>query len=190
MSNDEKGRRAAILDAAGETFIRFGFKKTSMDDVARAAGLSRQGVYLHFPTKEELFREVVRHLVNKTRTAGAAALDRSDVELEDRLLDSFEAMYGSALDDAGSTNLGELFETAKSLVEDVVKSLDDETLADLTRVIRKDPIAARWRKLGISARALAEHLYAFSNGLKYRGTAREEYRDRMRIAIRIVCRGA
>ena len=31
---------------------RYGFKKTSMDDVAQAAGVSRQGLYLYFDTKE------------------------------------------------------------------------------------------------------------------------------------------
>ncbi|HEY3815901.1 MAG TPA: hypothetical protein VGL81_01960 [Polyangiaceae bacterium] len=38
--------------------------------------------------------------------------------------------------------------------------------------------------------ALADHLYTVSNGLKHRGVPRAEYRERMRTAIRIVCRGA
>jgi len=36
-------KREAILVAATAIFLRYGFKKTSMDDVARAAGVSRQG---------------------------------------------------------------------------------------------------------------------------------------------------
>jgi AcrR family transcriptional regulator len=34
-------RRAALLAAAAEVFARYGYRKASMDDVARAAGLSR-----------------------------------------------------------------------------------------------------------------------------------------------------
>ena len=53
-SNEGGARRAAILETAMRVFLRYGFKKTSMDDLARAAGLSRQGLYLHYRTKEEL----------------------------------------------------------------------------------------------------------------------------------------
>ncbi len=46
----EPARRESILQAAVGVFLRYGYKKTSMDDLARAAGLSRQGLYLHFAT--------------------------------------------------------------------------------------------------------------------------------------------
>ncbi len=52
--------RQAILAAATETFARFGFKKTSIDDIARRAGIGKGTVYLHFESKEELFATVVR----------------------------------------------------------------------------------------------------------------------------------
>ena len=65
----EEPRRARLLDAALTVFGRFGFRKTSMDEVARAAGISRQGLYLHYPTKEALFCAVVDHAL------GAAAED-------------------------------------------------------------------------------------------------------------------
>src|SRR5258708_12392486 len=57
-------QREAILMAATGIFLRYGFKKTSMDDVARAAGVSRQGLYLYFDTKDLLFRESLQHLMS------------------------------------------------------------------------------------------------------------------------------
>src|SRR5271170_5728594 len=87
-------RRAAILDAATGVFLRYGFKKTSMDDLARAAGISRQGLYLHFATKEALFKEGVLRLVTASRDAGRAALAREDLSIEERLLGAFEAVHG------------------------------------------------------------------------------------------------
>lgn len=48
-----------ILEAAEVCFARFGFQKTSMEDIAREAGLSRRSVYRHFPDKSALFNEVV-----------------------------------------------------------------------------------------------------------------------------------
>lgn len=48
-----------IIEAAHTCFSRFGFNKTSMEDIAREAGLSRRSVYRHFPDKAHLFREVM-----------------------------------------------------------------------------------------------------------------------------------
>jgi AcrR family transcriptional regulator len=48
-----------ILEAAQACFSQYGFQKTSMEDVAREAGLSRRSVYRHFPDKAALFREVM-----------------------------------------------------------------------------------------------------------------------------------
>ena len=47
-----------ILAAAEECFARYGFQKTSMEDIAREAGMSRTSVYRHFPDKAALFNEV------------------------------------------------------------------------------------------------------------------------------------
>jgi AcrR family transcriptional regulator len=55
-------QRDAILAAATETFARFGFKKTSIDDIARRAGIGKGTVYLHFESKEELFGAVIRRI--------------------------------------------------------------------------------------------------------------------------------
>ena len=179
-----------ILDAAGETFIRYGFRKTSMDDVARAAGLSRQSLYAYFSTKEALFRDVVQHLVEVTREAGRAALTRETIDLEARLLDAFDAMYGSVLNNEGSGHLNELLAAAEQLVGDVVRNLERSTVADIARVFREHTVGVQWQKHGISPMILADHLYTVSNGLKRRGVPRAEYLERMRTAVRIVCRGA
>ena len=50
-------RHESLLQAAFGVFLRYGYKKTSMDDLARAAGLSRQGLYLHFANKDALFND-------------------------------------------------------------------------------------------------------------------------------------
>lgn len=47
-------RKKDILDAALKCFLNFGFSKTSMDDVAKEAGISRPLIYLKFKNKEDL----------------------------------------------------------------------------------------------------------------------------------------
>jgi AcrR family transcriptional regulator len=56
------GHRDAILAAATETFARFGFRKTSIDDIARRAGIAKGTVYVHFESKDELFGAVIRRI--------------------------------------------------------------------------------------------------------------------------------
>ena len=53
-------RPDAILDAAQTVFGEVGFARAKIDDVARAAGVSKGTVYLYFDSKETLFREMVR----------------------------------------------------------------------------------------------------------------------------------
>ena len=50
-----RSTRDAILEAARERFLRFGPRKTTMDEVARAAGCSRTTLYAHFRNKEDLY---------------------------------------------------------------------------------------------------------------------------------------
>ena len=58
----DDGKRGAILKAAFEVFITYGFRKTSMDDIARAAGMSRPGLYQLFANKTDIFRALVREI--------------------------------------------------------------------------------------------------------------------------------
>ena len=47
-----------IVEAAGITFNRYGFKKTTMDDIAFAAGKGKSSLYYYFKNKEEVFEAV------------------------------------------------------------------------------------------------------------------------------------
>ena len=53
-------RPKQILDAALAVFAEHGLAAARLEDIAKRAGLSKGTIYLYFPNKEELFREVVR----------------------------------------------------------------------------------------------------------------------------------
>ena len=55
MSNQE-----VVLNAALPLFLRYGYRKTSMEDVAQASGFSRQSIYTWYPNKKKLF--IVKHI--------------------------------------------------------------------------------------------------------------------------------
>ncbi len=57
----KEARPDEITAAALALFAEHGFAATRLEDVARRAGVSKGTIYLYFPTKEALFRAVVRH---------------------------------------------------------------------------------------------------------------------------------
>jgi AcrR family transcriptional regulator len=180
-------RRAAILDAAKAVFLRYGFKKTSMDDLARAAGLSRQGLYLHYKAKDALFKAAVIHLVETSRTAARAAL-AGDEDIEARLLAGFAAMHGHAIGQPGAEHMAELLATTQQLVGPLFTEMEEGFIADLARTLRSAGVSAAWKDVGVSARDLAELLYSASYGIKHRVATAAEYRDHMLVAVKLVCR--
>src|ERR1700761_3002609 len=55
----EREKKEGILSAAVRAFARFGFKKTSVDQIAKDAGVAKGTVYLAADTKEDLFYQAV-----------------------------------------------------------------------------------------------------------------------------------
>ncbi|MEA4870066.1 HTH-type transcriptional regulator BetI [bioreactor metagenome] len=55
--NQVERRRGAAINAACEAFAKFGYQKASMQDIAKAAGVSKSVLFKYFGTKERLYRE-------------------------------------------------------------------------------------------------------------------------------------
>jgi AcrR family transcriptional regulator len=58
-----EARPGQILDAALEVFAECGVSAARLEDIGRRAGVSKATIYLYFPNKEALFREVIRRTV-------------------------------------------------------------------------------------------------------------------------------
>ena len=109
----QNAKRDAILAAATATFARYGYRKTSMDEVARTAGVSRQGLYLHFPTKDELFRATVEYALSGQLDAAIAALGNEALSLDARLVTACDE-WSRTVSVAG-TDAGDLIEVSAAL---------------------------------------------------------------------------
>ena len=70
-------RPAEIIAAALETFAERGFAAARLDDIAERAGVTRGTLYLYFPSKEELFKAVVRQAIVPVIARGEAMLEHS-----------------------------------------------------------------------------------------------------------------
>lgn len=72
-------KRSQILAGALRVFLASGYNDTSMDRVAKEAGVSKQTIYSYFEGKEQLFRQLVEHL---TATLFPADVSLPFAELE------------------------------------------------------------------------------------------------------------
>jgi AcrR family transcriptional regulator len=94
-----KPTREAILDATDRLLGRLGYQKTTIDDLAREAGVARRTVYLHFASKEEIFLasidRVVDRLLGELRSiaaSGGSCEDRLRRMLLQRVLFRFDSV--------------------------------------------------------------------------------------------------
>ncbi len=71
----KEARPGELLEAALDLFVEKGFAATRVDEVAARAGVSKGTLFLYFPSKEELFKAVVRHNI-----AGRFAEWQSELE--------------------------------------------------------------------------------------------------------------
>ena len=76
--------RDQIVDTAREIFTRFGFRKTTMDEIARAMRKGKSSIYYYFESKEEIFRAVVEKESQTLREELIAAIN-STIEPREKL---------------------------------------------------------------------------------------------------------
>jgi AcrR family transcriptional regulator len=175
-----------LLDAALTVFLRYGFRKTSMEEVARAAQVSRQALYLHFATKEELFAAAVQHYLAVGLEAAAQPLRDASLAVEAQLLAAFDAWFGRFVGLA-SGDMEDLHTASQALVGPLIAEYDEQFLERVTRALRGSGLPAAYKAVGLNARQLAETLQATARGLKHSCTSRADFGERMAVALRALC---
>lgn len=90
MAVNQEDRRTQILEAAFGCFLRYGYAKTSMNDIASDCQLSRSLLYLQFKTKEEIFGAVLTDMFDRAYQA-ALAVKAKRMPRRDKLIGVVEA---------------------------------------------------------------------------------------------------
>ncbi|MCK1361288.1 TetR/AcrR family transcriptional regulator [Bradyrhizobium sp. 199] len=132
---DSGDKAGVILDAALPVFVRHGFRKTSMADIARAAGISRAALYLSFGSKEELFRAGSERAHARTMRSVEAALAR-DGDVFSRIALAIAAFQRDLIAPfAGSADAAELFDANMTLAKDITLAARAQLVAMLARAL-------------------------------------------------------
>lgn len=169
-------RRSAVLDAALGTFARFGYRKTSMDDVAADARISRPGLYFLFASKGALFREAADRAIELDLAAAERALTMQGPALDERIVAAFDCWAGRYVGPLGDVH---------ALVADNPDLLGPVAQAGPARfeLLLRDAFDAAERR---DADAVVRTLVSVSVGLKHQVGTRDEHRARMREAVRLI----
>ncbi|WP_411124282.1 TetR/AcrR family transcriptional regulator [Streptomyces sp. x-19] len=157
------------------TFARFGYRKTSMEEVARAARISRPGLYFLFSSKEALFRAAVTQALERDIAAAERALADTGRPLRERLVEAFDQWTGRYI--------GPLTRDVAVVIEDNPDLLGEvvETTPRRFEELVTDAIAVESGQE--AATPVAQTMISASIGLKHQTASREFYLGRLEVAI-------
>jgi AcrR family transcriptional regulator len=184
---DAVPRRQAMLDAALGVFSRFGYRKASMDEVAQAAGFSRQGLYFYYKTKQDLFRATVLHSYTTRLDAVKAALTTKRKSFPARLVAALDEWVGRYVGSLGP-NASELVEASGLLASPVMKGYEARFEKLLAGFLSREPaLMAAYRAIGVSPIQLAQSVNATARGFKDRSETRRDFVVQVKTAVRMLC---
>lgn len=163
--------RDRILEAAMIVFRQHGFRRSSIEQTAETAGLTRQALYHHFKSKEALFQAVIVGVYDNAMTAGRAAAEGAE-QAGGSLADIIAALVGARLKQFiasfdGSRYIDELFSEhlvqARDLYYRYGALFAAQTAATIEDICRKKKLTLA---SDMTASALTRYIELSINGAK------------------------
>jgi len=151
MATKTEAKRQAILKVAAEVFQELGYERTSMSEICVRVGGSKATLYNYFPSKEELFYEVVNIPVGAEFESVCRAIDPSAEDITvslrsfgERLLSLVYSPYLQAnrhliISESGRSNLGRLVYERRVLYSKNVTSDKLREAMSLGKLRQADP---------------------------------------------------
>ncbi|NQU81131.1 MAG: TetR/AcrR family transcriptional regulator [Bacteroidetes bacterium] len=128
--------RYKIVTVATNLFSRFGFHKTSMDEIAKIARKAKGSLYYHFASKEELFKEVVSKEIMNLKDHLSVIVNNSDLSASDKIK-KYLLRRMEILNDAANyheTLKADFFEHF-DFIDDLRKELDEWEKENLKKIL-------------------------------------------------------
>ncbi|MDR3528064.1 MAG: TetR/AcrR family transcriptional regulator [Rhizomicrobium sp.] len=165
-------------------FGRFGFRKTTMEELADAAKLSKQGLYLHFSGKEEIFAACIEKYLTDSLAVVDAVLGGGE-PLQERLIGAMDAWFGRHLE-TFHPQAFDVIETGTLMAPERTQYWKNAFRQRLTRAIA----ASREVKSSpaCTAKDMAEVLFQCGLAWKESLVPRTEFRRELARAVRVCCR--
>lgn len=181
-------KRVRILEGAMKVFLAYGYGRVTMDDIARAADLSRPALYLVFRNKTDIYRELGRGLLNEVLRRAEVALAREGSLLERLDHMTCFAFFELFKDIEESPHGSELFDIKNSLAGDLMAEWREQMVGLLERVINDEAARATvdLSACELSSRALAEVFLDSLEGMKSRLEGARCHLDAAQTSVRVL----
>lgn len=168
-----EGRREAILSAAQELFLKHGLRGTSMEAIARAAGVAKPTLYAYFPDKPAVFVSLAERLIATWRSGFLDALG-GEGDLVQRVSAALTLKHKAAMRLlATSPHASELYGEHDRLAGPQFLALDAELGAALERVLADAGV--------VRARLVAQLLLAAAAGIGHKAQSPAELGPALRL---------
>ncbi|HTV68274.1 MAG TPA: helix-turn-helix domain-containing protein [Rhizobiaceae bacterium] len=167
---DADPKRARILEGAMKVFLAYGFDRTTMDDIARAAEVSRPALYLQFKNKTEIYRALVAVICGRMVATWSTELP-SDAVFADRVTRSFDASFIAMKREVEESPHGaELMDLGNRLAGDIIEECRGKISGLLAGAIAReaDIKGTDLSRRGLSAQHMADIMLDALDGLKMR----------------------
>jgi len=181
-------KRIRILQGAMQVFLAYGYSRTTMDDIARAAEVSRPALYLLFKNKTDIYRAICSCLLcNSVREAREALA--GDAPFAERVTEALDrALFNLIARIEGAPHGEELLDMKNSLAADILAQWRQDFGADLAAAIADE---AGRREVDLPARqlsacGLADMLLDGLDGMKTRGVSCEDAAIRARELVSVI----
>jgi AcrR family transcriptional regulator len=188
---DVAARREAILDAALRIFGQYGYRRTSMDDIAREAEVAKGTIYLSFASKDEVFQALAQRLAEQM-LAGAQAARHRPGTTADRLVAMHAAWFGSYAETIDrSPHAFELLDAKHRLSADLVAETGARYKRLISEVLTE---AVEGGELDLESASLtpdtaADLLIASARGLHSSAASPAVYRSYLDALVRVMVAG-
>jgi AcrR family transcriptional regulator len=185
-------KRTAILLAALDLFAKYGYRRTSIDDVARAAGIAKGSVYLHFVGKRELFRAGCEMVLDQVLARVDAVRDRPGTVAE-RVLALLDAKFVHLHEIIGaSPHATEILDTTTGLAADIVERADKRFLDVLAEVLAAGEKTGEvaLARLGLTSAQAAAVVFRCAEGTSHaEAVSTKTYRKRLQQLVDVLLNG-
>lgn len=190
-AGDANPRREAILEAASRLFVRYGYRRTSMELLATEAQVAKPTLYAHFDDKDAVFRAVVDHVMTRVVTAARAAAEGQG-GIADRLAGVLVAKFTTLHELVHqSPHAAELLDSQGRLGADVVDRHDRELRKVLAALV-EEGVASRELDLartGVTVAALVEALLRAGHGAGFASPNAAAHRRHLTELVRLIVTG-
>ncbi len=165
---EETGRREEILSAARNIFAHYGFRRASLEEIAREAGISRTAVYHHFKNKEDIFRAVCEGIYARANEKAENAASTGE-PVDRKLVALLEAQAGWIFRLLASSRHGlEVVDESNRLCGDITATWSRRSIKLLTRVLQnaQDRGELDTAAAGFTPETAAGFLFLCAHGLQ------------------------